>query len=116
MYLFYNHISAFFTRSKPSGAGLIGRGGTRSSVDGPERVQAQDLMALFRRHSSVPEIMPVQLLKQIFHHFIPQKTKSGGPIGLSGLSQKPSEAQMGAAKRMHISQRMSQHIMLLKLD
>ena len=78
-------------------------------------MRSHDLMALFRRHSSVPEIVPVQQLKQIFHRFIPQKQKSGEPIGLSGLSQNTSEAQMGTVKRMRISQHMSQHIMQLKL-
>ena len=64
MYLFFHHISAFITRSKPSGAGagLIGRGGTRSSVDGAKFMRLHDLMALFRRHSTVSEIMPKQLL------------------------------------------------------
>ena len=65
--------------------------------------------------STVSEIVPVQLLKQIFHRFIPQKQKSGGPIGLSGLSQKPSKAQTGTAERMRISERMSKHIMPLEL-
>ena len=78
-------------------------------------MRSHDLMALFRRHSSVPEIVPVQQLKQIFHRFIPQKQKSGEPIGLSGRRQSNRRTQTGTPKRMRISQRMSQHIMQLKL-
>ena len=41
-------------------------------------MRSHDLMALFRRHSSVPEIVPVQQLKQIFHrydHSFPLRSK-----------------------------------------
>lgn len=77
----YNHISAFFIRSKPSGAGSVGRAGTRSSVDGAKAVRLHALMALFRRHSSLSEIPPIQPFKQDIHRFTPQNKKSGEPIG-----------------------------------
>ena len=116
MYLFFHHISAFITRSKPSGAGLIGRGGTRSSVDGAKFMRLHDLMASFRRHSTVSEIMPKQLLIIVLQMKSPTKNKiTGEPAWLPGRLQSNRRTQMGKANRTRISQRMSQHIMQLKL-
>ncbi len=73
------------TRSKHSGESLIGRGGTKSSVDGSEYMRLHELMALFRRHSTVSEIMPKQLLKIDFQTKSPTKNKiTGEPAWLPG--------------------------------
>ena len=75
-----------------------------------------ELMALFRRHSTVSEILPKQLLKLDFQMKSPTKNKiTGEPVWVPGRLQSNRRTQMGKAKRMRISQRMSQHIMQLKL-
>jgi hypothetical protein len=104
------------TRSKHSGESLIGRGGTRSSVNRAKLVRPYALTALFRRHSLEAEIVPHQVLKIDFQMKSPTKNKiTGEPAWLPGRLQSNRRTQMGKAKRTRISQRMSQHIMQLKL-
>ena len=104
------------TRSKHSGESLIGRGGTRSSVNRAKLVRPYALTALFRRHSPEAEIVPHQVLEIDFQMKSPTKNKiTGEPAWLPGRLQSSRRTQMGKAKRTRISQRMSQHIMQLKL-
>lgn len=93
----YNHISTFFIRSKPSGAGLIGIGGIRSSINEAARMRLHALTALFRRHSSEAVIVPNQIGKPIFHRStsFPHTKKTGEPHGAPRKKRDSSENSCG---------------------
>ena len=66
-------------------------------------------------HSTVSIVISIQLFKQSYHRLTHKNKITGEPVWVPGRLQRNRRAQMGKAKHTRISQRMSQHIMQLKL-
>ena len=78
-------------------------------------MRRHDLMALFRRHSAKSIIVTNQMVKSVFHINHPKKQIIRGTHRVPRRAEKSQRSQMGMAKRTRISQRMSQHIMAIRL-